>query len=49
MNVQKQIAVYITSQPEPKRSDMEALHRVILDIKPDAKLWFLDGKNEEGN
>ena len=29
MNVQEQIEKYITSQPEPKRSDMQALHRII--------------------
>ena len=48
MNVQKQIAEYITSQPEPKRSDMQELHRLILSVKPACKLWFLDGKNSEG-
>jgi hypothetical protein len=48
MNVQEQIQKYITSQPEPKRSDMQALHRIILDVMPACKLWFLDGKNEEG-
>ena len=48
MNVQEQIEAYITSQPEPKRSDMQALHRLILRVKPAGKLWFLDGKNEEG-
>lgn len=47
MNVQAQIQEYITSQPEPKRSDMQALHRIILGIKPACKLWFLDGKNSE--
>lgn len=26
---------------------MQELHRIILTIKPDCKLWFLDGKNEE--
>ena len=26
MNVQQQIKEYITSQPEPKRSDMQTLH-----------------------
>jgi hypothetical protein len=29
MNVQEQIKKYITSQPDPKRSDMQALHRII--------------------
>ncbi len=47
MNVQEQIEAYMTSQPEPKRSDMQALHRLILDVIPDGKLWFLDGKNSE--
>ena len=48
MNVQEQINEYIASHPEPKRSDLEALHRIILDVKPACKLWFLDGKNNEG-
>ncbi len=47
MSVQEQIEAYITSQPEPKRNDMQALHRIILEIKPACKLWFLDGKNSE--
>jgi Domain of unknown function (DU1801) len=48
MNVQEQIKKYITSQPEPKRSDMEALHRTIRQVMPACKLWFFDGKNNEG-
>jgi hypothetical protein len=47
MNVQEQIKEYITSQPEPKRSDMQELHGVILQLLPGCKLWFLDGKNSE--
>jgi hypothetical protein len=47
MNVQEQIEAYITSQPEPKRSDMQALHRIIQEVMPACKLWFLDGKNSE--
>ena len=47
MNTQVQINQYISSQPEPKRSDMQALHRTMLQIKPKCKLWFLDGKNSE--
>ncbi len=46
-SVQEQIEQYITSQPEPKRNDMQALHRIILDIMPACKLWFLDGKDSE--
>ena len=47
MNVQGQIKAYISSHPEPKRSDMQALHRLILQVMPACKLWFLDGKNSE--
>src|SRR4030095_6083452 len=48
MNVQKEIQKYIASQPEPKRSDMQALHSVILQVMPACKLWFLDGKDIDG-
>ncbi len=48
MNVKEQIKNYITSQPEPKRSEMQELHRFILQLLPGCKLWFLDGKNSEG-
>jgi hypothetical protein len=48
MNVPEQIQKYLASQPEPKRSDMRALHRVILQVMPACKLWFLDGKDSAG-
>lgn len=48
MSVQEQIKKYISSQPEPKRSDMQALHRFILQVIPKCKLWFLDGKDDKG-
>jgi hypothetical protein len=47
MNVKEQIKKYINGQPEPKRSDMHELHRIILQVMPACKLWFLDGKNSE--
>ena len=47
MNLQEQINKYITSQPEPKRSDMQELHLLILQVLPGCKLWFDDGKNSE--
>lgn len=46
--MKKQIEEYIASEPEPKQGDMRALHRVILKAMPRCKLWFLDGKNDEG-
>ena len=48
MNVPVQIKEYMAGQPEPKRSDMQELHRHILQVMPKCKLWFLDGKNSEG-
>jgi hypothetical protein len=47
MDVQGQIKEYITSQPEPKRSDMQELHRAIMQMMPGCKQWFLDGKDNE--
>ena len=48
MSTQQQINDYIYSQPEPKKSEMQELHNVIMAIMPTCKLWFLDGKNAEG-
>jgi hypothetical protein len=48
VTVAEQITAYIATQAEPKRSDMEALHRAILRLVPEGKLWFLDGKDEHG-
>lgn len=48
MNIKDQIKNYIGGQPEPKRSEMQELHQHILQILPNCKLWFLDGKNSEG-
>jgi hypothetical protein len=39
---------YITSLPEPKRSEIYILHNKILQELPSCKLWFLDGKDENG-
>ena len=47
MNVQEEIESYITSQSEPKRSDMQTLHTLILQVLPGCKLWFDNGKNSE--
>ncbi len=48
MNVQEQIKKYIDSHPEPKRSEIETLHKHILQALPKCKLWFLDGRDEKG-
>jgi len=48
MNIQEQIKEYLASQPEPKRSDLESLHKQLLKALPKCKLWFLDGKDDKG-
>jgi hypothetical protein len=48
MKIQKQITEYIATQPEPKRSEMQELHAIILALMPTRKLWFFDGKDEKG-
>ena len=48
MNTHEQIKAYMATQPEPKRSDLQELHSIILELMPDCQLWFLDGKDEKG-
>ena len=48
MDIQQQIQEYIAGQPEPKRSEMQELHGTILELMPNCRLWFLDGKDESG-
>jgi hypothetical protein len=48
MNIQEQIKEYLVTQPEPKRNDLQELHRIILEVMPKCKLWFLDGKDDKG-
>jgi hypothetical protein len=47
LSVKEEIKKYITSQPEPKRSDMQELHRITLQVLPKCKLWFHNGKNSK--
>ncbi|MFL6858360.1 MAG: DUF1801 domain-containing protein [Allosphingosinicella sp.] len=48
MSIEEQTANYIAGQPEPKRGEMEALHRLILRVSPRCRTWFLDGRDGEG-
>ncbi len=48
MTTQEQINAYIAAQSPSKRDELQVLHERILAISPDAKLWFLDGRNDEG-
>ena len=48
MSIKEQMKNYIASHPEPKRCDMQELHRSIQQVMPACKLWFLDGKDSTG-
>lgn len=48
MDVKEQIKNYIAGQPGQKCSDMQALHKLALQVSPKCQLWFLDGKDEKG-
>lgn len=48
MENQEPIVSYLTSLPATRRADMEALHQRLLQWIPDAKQWFLDGRDETG-
>ena len=48
MNIQEHIKAYIATQSEPKRTEIEALHKRILQVMPKCKLWFLSGKDDNG-
>jgi hypothetical protein len=48
MSAQTEIKAYIDSQPETKRSELQALHKLILKVSSKSKLWFLDGKDAKG-
>jgi hypothetical protein len=48
MNVQEQIDSYIADQSKAKSEEIQEINRLILQISPSLKLWFLDGRNSEG-
>jgi hypothetical protein len=42
------VEAYLASQPEPKQADLRRLHADVLAEFPGCRLWFTDGRNEEG-
>jgi hypothetical protein len=48
MDVRERIDRYIDDQPPAKREELRDLHQRILAISPEARLWFLDGRNDDG-
>jgi hypothetical protein len=47
MDAKQQIKEFIANVPEPKRSEIQTLHKHILQELPKCKLWFFDGKISE--
>lgn len=48
MSITTQIQTYINSQPASKSADLLMLHNRMLQLLPNAQLWFLDGKDASG-
>jgi len=48
MTVEDRIESYIAGRPAPKSEAMRMLHQLILSVSPGCRLWFLDGRNEDG-
>ncbi|RFZ94976.1 DUF1801 domain-containing protein [Mucilaginibacter conchicola] len=48
MNAEEQIASHIAGLANEKRAEVQELHTLILQWLPATKLWFDDGKNEDG-
>jgi hypothetical protein len=38
----------INTQPELKATKLEVFHKKMIQLIPECRLWFLDGKNEKG-
>ena len=48
MNTQAQIDGYIAGLDPAKGAALRDLHRRVLGVAPDCKLWFLDGRDDTG-
>ena len=48
MDVQARIADYLAAQPERRRDDLQTVHAMLLRVMPGCRLWFLDGRGEDG-
>jgi Domain of unknown function (DU1801) len=48
MTTKQQIKHHLSTLPDSKRIELQTLHEIILQAVPKCKLWFFDGKNEQG-
>lgn len=47
-SVPVQVTEYLAAKAERKRGALTTLHAMMLRLMPGARLWFLDGKDEDG-
>lgn len=48
MKTREQIEAYVAGQPAAKQADLRALEKLVLEVMPKGKLWFLDGRDASG-
>ncbi|MCB0826215.1 MAG: DUF1801 domain-containing protein [Armatimonadetes bacterium] len=48
MTVEEEIRQFISALDDKKRGEIQTLHDLISAALPGCKLWFSDGRNEEG-
>ena len=48
MHTQELIKLYLENLPPGNKEEMKILHELICNALPDCKLWFLDGRDENG-
>lgn len=46
--IETQVAAYLESLSQEKSREMALLHSTILERKPGVRLWYQDGKDEQG-
>ena len=48
MNTLDEVETFLANQPEPKQSELRAIHARILAEHPGCRVWFADGVDEHG-
>lgn len=47
MTISEQIEMFVKTISEPKKGEVELIHRLIISCLPNAKLWFDNGINDD--
>ena len=48
MDINQEIKDYIASLPAAKSAELQTLHELALQASPGCRVWYTDGRNEEG-